>query len=152
MPRLFRHGRSGIHEALGVSMRLLKRVLPLSAIVAVVLFFTAPLIPHIAGKGFSESVSALRWLCLIPVFRSIHIMIGIVLTGAGLQHYRTAAQIGAAAFNFGVNLWFIPHFGWRGAAWSSLMTDAGLCLLTWSVLFFVVLRHERNECYVYGDR
>lgn len=151
LPRLFSHGRSGIHEAFSMSMRLLKRVFPLSVLIAIILFIAAPLIPHIAGKGFSESILALRWLCLIPVLRSIHIMIGSVLTGAGLQHYRTAAQIVAAAFNLAANLWFIPRFGWHGAAWTSLMTDAALCLLTWGVLFFIAFRHKVKGSRTYAN-
>jgi O-antigen/teichoic acid export membrane protein len=53
-------------------------------------------------------------------------MTGSALTGAGVQRYRTAAQLVAAAFNFGLNLWLIPRHGWHGAAWASLMTDASL--------------------------
>ena len=62
----------------------------------------APLIPLLVGRGFAESVSALRWLCLIPVFRSIHGATGSVLTGAGLQRYRSVTQIMAAVGNFGI--------------------------------------------------
>ena len=51
-----------------------------------------------------------------PVFRSIHQITGSALAGAGLQNYRTTTQLMVAAFNFALNLYLIPHFGWRGAA------------------------------------
>ncbi|TCK75800.1 flippase [Acidipila rosea] len=134
MPRLFRSGTEGIEKGAALATRLLYRSLALSAVSAIVMFVTAPIIPHIVGHGFAESVIALRWLCLIPVLRSVHQMTGCALTGAGLQRYRTAAQLSAVAINLGLNLWLIPIYGWRGAAWSSLATDFSLGLFNWSIL------------------
>jgi O-antigen/teichoic acid export membrane protein len=85
-------------------------------------------------------VSALRWLAIIPVFRSIHQMSGIVLTSCGRQTVRTASQLTAAGLNFGLNLWLIPRFGWHGAAWASIATDGALALMNWSILKVLVMR------------
>jgi O-antigen/teichoic acid export membrane protein len=98
------------------------------------MFVLAPLIPLLIGPSFTESVSALRWLCLIPVFRSIHGITGSVLTSAGLQRYRSITQIAAVALNFGLNVWLIPRHGWHGAAWASLLTDGGLGVMNWVTL------------------
>jgi O-antigen/teichoic acid export membrane protein len=140
VPRLFKRGHEGIAPAAELSYRLLKRALPVSVLVAAAIFLSAPLIPRIVGHGFAESVVAMRWLCLIPIFRSVHQMTGSALMGAGLQRYRTAAQLSAAAFNFGLNLWLIPHYGWRGAAWSSLATDGALGALNWLILTLLIAR------------
>jgi O-antigen/teichoic acid export membrane protein len=145
LPRLFQHGRAGIADASVLSYRLLKRALPLSLLIAVSMFLAAPLIPRIVGSGFTESVVALRWLCLIPVFRCVHIMMGSVLTGAGLQSYRTVAQVTAAGLNLGLNLWAIPRFGWLGAAWVSLITDGALCVLTWGILHGIAFKASYSE-------
>ncbi len=147
LPRLFKRGGASLSEAAELSYRLLKRALPLSAVVAVLVFLTAPLIPHMLGKGFAESVSALRWLCLIPIFRSVHQMTGSALLGAGLQWYRTSAQLVAAAFNFGLNLWLIPRYGWHGAAWSSLATDSALGLMNWGILTFLIAHSARKAAW-----
>ena len=133
-PRLFQLGAISLQEAATFGRRLLKRGLLTSMVAAVGMFLLAPLIPLVVGKGFAESISALRWLSLIPVFRSIHGITGGVLTGAGLQRYRTTAQITAVALNFGLNLWLIPGDGWHGAAWASLATDGALGIINWSVL------------------
>lgn len=137
-PRLFQLGASSLKEAAIFGRRLLKRSVLTSAAASVGMFVLAPLIPLFVGRGFSESVSALRWLCLIPVFRSIHGISGSVLTGAGLQRYRTVTQIVAAAGNFGLNLWLIPTHGWLGAAWASLATDGGLGVMSWVILTLLV--------------
>jgi O-antigen/teichoic acid export membrane protein len=133
-PRLFRLGATGLEQAAILGRRLLKRSLLMSTAIAAAMFVLAPLIPLLVGRGFTESVSALRWLCLIPVFRSIHGMSGSVLTSAGLQRYRSATQIIAAVGNFALNLWLIPTHGWLGAAWASLVTDGSLGVMNWVIL------------------
>ena len=143
-PRLFQLGTAGLKNAAGLGYRLLRRALPTTAVLAFGMFLVAPLIPLVLGDGFEQSVSALRWLCLIPLFRSIHGITGSVLTGAGLQRYRSVTQIVAAGGNFALNLWLIPRYGWHGAAWASLATDGGLGLMNWSVLGWTLNRSA--EC------
>ncbi len=134
MPRFFRSGAAGIRDAASLAAALLKRAVPLGLLATVVVFVTAPLIPHLAGSGFRETVSALRWLCLIPLFRSVHQMTGSAITGSGLQRYRTLSQLLAVAINIGLNVWLIPRHGWLGAAWSSLATDGLLALMNCGAL------------------
>jgi O-antigen/teichoic acid export membrane protein len=109
------------------------------------MFVFAPMIPLLAGRGFTEGVSALRWLCLIPVFRSVHAITGSVLTSIGLQRYRTLTQITVVALNFGLNLWLIPLHGWRGAAWASLATDGTLGILNWGVLEWTAGKFRKSQ-------
>jgi O-antigen/teichoic acid export membrane protein len=106
----------------------------------------APIVPHVLGKGFAQSVSAMRWLALIPLFRCFHLSAGDAMAGAGYQRYRLAAQAFAAGANFAMNLYLIPHFSWQGAALASLLTDGGLGVLTWVVLLHLRRREQgRNE-------
>ena len=133
-PRLFRLGAEGLGQTAALGRRLLKRSVLVSSIIAALLFLSAPLIPLIVGRGFAESTAALRWLCVIPILRSIHGMTGSVLTSAGLQRYRSLTQIVAAVGNFFLNLWLIPTHGWLGAAWASLATDGGLAVMSVAIL------------------
>jgi len=134
MPRLFERGRQGLAGASELANRLMKRSLVISVVAAAGMFLLAPVLPLVVGHGFGESSEALRWLCLIPVFRSVHQMTGSAITGAGMQRYRTASQLAAASLNLVLNLWFIPHWGWHGAAWSSLITDGALAAANWTML------------------
>jgi len=144
MPRFFRKGADGLPEAAAFARRLGKRSFVFSLVAACGLFLVAPLVPHVAGHSFSEAEAALRWLCLIPVFRSVHEITGIALTGAGLQRYRTATQIAAVVLNLLLNLWLIPIHSWRGAAWSSLATDGALCAMNWGMLRILVSQSRRG--------
>jgi O-antigen/teichoic acid export membrane protein len=133
LPRFFRQGVENPESVAGLSTRLARRAALLGLAIAAAMFMCAPLIPHIVGNGFRDSVMALRWLCLIPAFRGVHQLTGSAITGMGFQRYRTMAQFSAAALNFGLNLWLIPHYGWHGAAWSSLATDGSLGLANWLI-------------------
>jgi len=42
-----------------------------------------------------------------------------------------------------LNLFLIPAYGWHGAAWASLATDGGLCVVN-SLLLQVCIRHHEK--------
>ncbi len=142
LPRLFQKGREGIAKSAEYGDRLVVKSILMGAAGSLLLFVCAPAIPMVIGRGFAESVSALRWLAIIPLFRSIHQISGIVLTSAGRQGVRTAAQFTAAAFNFGLNLWLIPRHGWLGAAWASIAADGALAIMNWTILRVILHRSE----------
>lgn len=151
-PRLFQLAESGSDQPIRLGRRLLKHGLLVSVVTALGMFVLAPLVPVLTGRGFSEGTSALRWLCLIPVFRSVHSTSGSVLTAIGRQRYRTITQITVVALNFGLNVWLIPLYGWRGAAWASLATDGTLALLNWSLLEKEGRKFGRGITQVVADR
>jgi O-antigen/teichoic acid export membrane protein len=140
LPRFFREGVEGVSRTTHFAIRIVKYTLPIAFAATLVMLLSAPIIPHLLGPGFAETVSALRWLCLIPVFRSLHISPGDALTGSGHQKMRLATQTVVSIFNFGSNLYLIPHYSWRGAAWSSLATDGLLAALNWSALMVIRAR------------
>jgi O-antigen/teichoic acid export membrane protein len=144
-PRFFRHGAEpgGLAATEGFAKRLLRRTSVIGLVVAVGLFLGAPVIPMLVGKGFTPSVMALRWLCLIPFFRCFHLSAGDALAGAGRQATRLVFQMVAALGNLGMNLYLIPRFSWRGAALASLITDGGLGIMMWVVLSW--LRHRMRQ-------
>ena len=140
-PRFFREGVNGARSTEPFARKLVKHTLLLGIAAAVGMFLFAPVIPILVGKGFTQSISALRWLCLIPAFRCLHVSAGDAMAGAGYQKYRLGSQLVAAASNFCLNLYLIPHYSWLGAAWSSLLTDGGLAAMNWTLLLWL----KRNE-------
>ncbi|HET8636409.1 MAG TPA: polysaccharide biosynthesis C-terminal domain-containing protein, partial [Acidobacteriaceae bacterium] len=101
---------------------------------AVALYFGAGLLPLLFGPSFQESVTALRWLCLLPLLRVLHYAWGTTITASASQWYRTATQATAAVLNLGLCAWMIPLWSWKGAAWASLLTDGLLAVLSWVVV------------------
>jgi len=127
-PRFFRYGERGLSGVTELSRRLLPIVLIYTAIAGSALFLLAPAIPLVFGKDYGASVAALRWLCPIGLFRAIHYVLSYALTGANLQGVRSAIQVCVAGLNVLLNLWLIPAFSWRGAAWASVASDGALAL------------------------
>lgn len=144
-PRFFRKGLGGVRSTAAYGLQLVKRTAPLALLFTVAMLIGGPILPHLVGKDFAESVIALRWLCLLPLFRSLQLAAGDGITGAGHQKLRLCGMAGAAAFNFGVNLYLIPHYSWRGAAWSSIATDGLLALFNWLLLGWLVARDDRQR-------
>jgi O-antigen/teichoic acid export membrane protein len=143
LPRLFQHSAAGFRNLAHYGNSLLKRSLLVGALMTIGVYAAAPLLPLLLGRGFAESVLALRWLALLPLLRSAHLILGSMLTAAGYQHYRTGFQLAIAGFNFALNLWLIPAHGWIGASWSSLATDGLLGVVYW--LFIRWRLHQAHE-------
>lgn len=133
-PRFFRVGAGGAAAAAAFSRRTLRRTLPYAGVAAMAMGLAAPLLPVAFGPSFRESVSALRWLCLLPVLRALHYSWGSAITGAASQWNRTATQFGAAALNVALDFLLIPRWGWHGAAVASLLTDGALAVASYAVL------------------
>jgi O-antigen/teichoic acid export membrane protein len=123
-PNFFRVGIAGISATLRYARPLIWRALGYATLVSVVVLACAGIVPHILGGEYRLSVEALRWLAILPILKVVHFFLSDVLAGAGHQGLRTLIQLGVAVFNILINLWIIPAYSWRGAAWSSIASDA----------------------------
>jgi len=142
-PVFFRHGTTGFHASLRFGRRLLLQTIAYPLFAFVALLAGASFVPLILGRGYSEVTEALRWLSLLPLLKTLHYFVADSLTGAGFQRLRTIIQVGIAAFNFTINLWLIPSFGWRGAAWASIASDGLLAAGLWCAATVLILRQSR---------
>ena len=123
-PNFFRTGVAGIAATLGYARRLVWGALAYSVAACVGILLFAGVVPLILGPEYAATAEALRWLSLLPVLKVLHYFLSDSLTGAGYQGVRTCIQAGVALFNVLINLWIIPAYSWRGAAWSSIASDA----------------------------
>lgn len=145
IPRMFEKAHDRASELRAFGQALVKRTALMGALVSVLLFLAAPVIPYIVGADFGPSVLVLRWLCLLPLFRSIHEITGSMLTASGHQKYRVAAQFLVAGVALALDLWLIPHYGWPGAAWASLAADGLLAATCYALVKFVLSARYPRE-------
>jgi O-antigen/teichoic acid export membrane protein len=143
-PRFFREGARGLRDANRFSRRMLCWTVPFGVVAALLLAVAAPLLPLLFGRSFQGSVSALRWLCLLPLIRAAQYAWGTTITASASQWIRTSTQAGAAVLNLGLNLVLIPRWSWKGAAAASLLTDGGLALSNGLVVWWL-LRRQRGS-------
>jgi O-antigen/teichoic acid export membrane protein len=139
----FIKGAAGIESSLAYAKRLLSRAGIYSIAASLGLFLLAPLVPRIIGSQYLHTVEAMRWLAAIPILRMFHRFLAYALAGAGYQGARTAAQGGAALLNVFLNLWLIPAYSWRGAAWSSLACDGLLAGSLFLIASFIRRQHSK---------
>jgi O-antigen/teichoic acid export membrane protein len=139
--RFFRYGKSGIAG----STRFANKLLPYSAsyglLAAAFLFVASPILPVLLGKGFATATLALKWLSPLVLLKSIHYFFADSLSAAGHQGLRASVQLGIVGLNVLLNLWLIPAYSWRGAAWASLASDGALTV----GLFAAILSLRRRE-------
>jgi O-antigen/teichoic acid export membrane protein len=142
-PQFFREGAHGAAGTMRLCTRMLRWTLPFGLVAALALAFGAPVVPWAFGKSFAGSVAVLRWLCLLPLIRGVQYAFGTAITASSSQWLRTGTQAGAAVLNLGLNLLWIPRWGWQGAAGASLITDGALALSN-ALLVWWLLNKERS--------
>ena len=134
-PSFFRVGVNGIPATLRYAKPFIFRALGYATLVAVGLLAGAGVVPIILGGEYRLTVDALRWLAILPLLKAVHFFLADALTGAGYQALRTGINAGVAVFNVLINLWIIPIYSWRGAAWSSIASDSLLVCALGTAIF-----------------
>ncbi len=145
LPRFFSAGRLGSKEVRRVMLRVLVPSASFSLASGLLVFFFHGLAGSLFGREYGAAGQVLRYLCFIPLIRSLHYAFGNALTGLGSQWIRTSIQIGAAAFNVLVNIYLIPRFSWHGAAASSVATELLLATSMCIALVVVLTRKSMHQ-------
>jgi O-antigen/teichoic acid export membrane protein len=135
--RFFRHGQGGISGSTMFARKLLPYTASYGVFATVLLIVTSPLVPLFLGSQFSQAAIALRWLSPLVIFKSIHYFLADSMTGAGFQGLRASIQVGIVAINVLLNVWLIPTYSWRGAAWASIASDGLLLVFLWLAIEFI---------------
>src|SRR5438093_1596478 len=91
---------------------------------------------------FADSTAALRWLSPLILFKCIHYFYADCLSGAGFQGVRAAIQLAIAGVNVLLNLWLIPAYSWKGAAWASIASDGALAMFLYAAT--ATLEHRKK--------
>jgi len=134
-PRFFKVGtEGGLRATRAYAFRLISKSILYGLGIFFFLLVAAPGIPLVLGHRYDAVVPAVRWLSVIPLLRCVHSFLADALTGAGYQGQRTAIQIGVAVVNVLLNLWILPRWSWRGAAWTSIASDGLLLIAVWAFL------------------
>jgi O-antigen/teichoic acid export membrane protein len=131
--RFFKTGARGIRGSFRFAVKLLPISMLYSVLVAVALWFTAPILPLILGKGYANSVEVLRWLAIIPVAQGASYLLMQSLTGGGHQRARAIGQMVLAGVNVVGNAMLIPTYGWKAAASMAVASELILCAVMYGL-------------------
>jgi len=141
--RFFQHGKAGIAESSWFARRLLPYTAGYGVFATVLLILLSRLVPRFLGAQYLQDATAVRWLSPLVFFKSIHYFLADSMTGAGFQGLRASIQLAIVATNILLNLWLIPAYSWRGAAWASLASDGLLLVSLWLAVEFITSRPGR---------
>ena len=142
-PNFFRTGSAGINSSFSYAKPLMGRAIAYAVLIACGLLLCAGGVPYVLGPEYAETTAALRWLSPLPLLKATHYFLADSLTGAGRQGLRSGIQAGVALFNVLINLWLIPRYSWRGAAWSSIASDA-LLAISVGIAVYILSRSARE--------
>jgi len=143
--RFFQHGASGIRSSLGFAKRLFPFV-ALYAIASVIGYWIfSPFVPVLLGQEYQEAVAALLWLAPLPAIASFQYLAADTLTGAGHQKARSIVQVSAAIMNILLNIWLIPIYSWKGAAWATLISDSLRLICLWLIVLWLYRQPAKTE-------
>ena len=144
-PIFFKKGVSGIGATYPFAKSLISKASIYGAVISLGLWIGAPILPAVLGKQYILAVPALRLLAPIPLLRCFHIFLADSLSGAGYQRIRTGIQVSIGLINVVANLFILPRFSWRGAAWASVACDGLLVVVFWSVSDYLFRRDAPRD-------
>jgi O-antigen/teichoic acid export membrane protein len=145
-PRFFTLGaQEGLQGTRKYAFRLISKSVLYGVGIFLALTLFSPLIPFALGHKYDAVVPAVRWLAVIPFLRCIHSFLADALAGANMQARRTVIQVAVAIVNVFLNLWIIPRWSWRGAAWTSIASDALLAVSLWICIQLALRAHTPKE-------
>lgn len=91
--------------------------------------YSDKIINLVYGTGYEKSVLALQILCWFVFLRFVNIIPGTALSAIDRQSSRTICQAAVALLNIGLNIFLIPKYGFVGAAYSAIISEAFFIIL-----------------------
>ncbi len=86
--------------------------------------YSDKIINLVYGTGYEKSAFALQILCWFVFLRFVNIIPGTILSSINRQGSRTICQASVALINITLNLFLIPKYGFIGAAYSAIISEA----------------------------
>ncbi len=139
----FRRGSNTIEEAVKYAKKLTALAVTYGLFAGVGLWILAPSLTFVLGDEFVEAPTALRWLAFVPAVRASQFFPANTLTGTDRQWTRARIMSTTAVGNLIANLIFVPAFGWRAAAVTTIVTELVFSALLW-IAVNRALRNERD--------
>lgn len=97
--------------------------------VAGIFMISDPLTVLVFGGSFTHSATALRIMAFASALQFINIFMAGLYGATNHQNRILQIEIVALVFKVAVNLYLIPHYGFLGAAISTVATEALVCAL-----------------------
>jgi O-antigen/teichoic acid export membrane protein len=142
-PVLSIYYRNAPNRVLASADKLFKGLAIMGWPITVGLFLLAQQFIDLVTTKFPHSGASLRILALAVVFMFVDNTFPAVLNAIDRQKFYAYVALSGLVVNFGLNLILIPRFGYLGASWATVATEAGLVVAGW-----LTLRHVLGPLHV----
>lgn len=122
-PRFFREGAAGVRNAFVYVAKILPVPLLITVVISFSIFFLADFLPLLLGGSYDAAVPALRWLAWMPIVLLFRMCLQSLLGVSGHQKKALIIIALGALLNIGLNLCFIPIYGWHGAVITTYLVE-----------------------------
>ncbi len=120
--RLYQASNTSFRDTCALSMRyLLYLALPIAFLVTL---WAKPIVPLLYGAGFAPSVLALQILIWAAAIMYVSMVSGNAFVAANLQRLYMRLTLSMIAVNVSLNLFLIPTYGYVGASFATVVTEA----------------------------
>ena len=133
-PRLAQYGAKPGFEFYALFKKLLIVLVTLSLIISLIMYFAGRFVFNTClGNEYMESISVFSILLLSVIALYPGSMVTQSLITLDKQKLYMYIALTCTILNIGLNFFFIPEFGIKGAAWATVITDI---ILTCSCMFY----------------
>lgn len=122
-PRHFRAGAQGTSHAVKGIAPLVLPAFGYCLAVGVGLSLLAPLLLSLLGHEYEGAVAVVRWLAWLPLVSLPRLLLQRVLGTSDAQKLGMMAVMAGAVVNVVLTLWWIPLWGWQGAAMATYAAE-----------------------------
>ncbi|MBD1911829.1 MULTISPECIES: oligosaccharide flippase family protein [unclassified Leptolyngbya] len=143
--KFYKHGAEGVRSGVQFALKVLKLSAGYALLMTLILPLVAPIVPIILGQEYSNAVDAMRWLAPMVLLLGLRFPAADLISGLGRQGLRSTIQVFVAGVNFVLNLFWIPLFSWKGAAWATLISDGLQTIAVWAMIWFLIRAQQRRE-------
>lgn len=140
--RFLDHDSFQYNQHLHRSMKYASVAFVYAVVVAIALWFAAPLPGLLIGSEFEESTTIIRFLVPLVPLRALSSFPMNGLVGLGRVRLRTTLLLVSAVVSFIAYIILIPRYTWKGAVWGTMLSELFLVICTWSALVRVQRQHN----------
>lgn len=139
----FRRGQSTISASMAFARNLTALAAAYGVVAGAGLYLFAPIVEFVIDESkLTETVDVVRWLAFIPLVKGLQYFPGNALTGSDNHNVRSGIIFITASVNLVTNLIFIPQFGWRAAALTTLTSELLFAAMLWTAVFRLAKREQ----------
>lgn len=143
--RFFQAGIEGVKGSWTFGRRILPVALAYGVGIAIILFVLAPYATWVIGDEYQEAVGLIRLLSFLPLIWAIQYVFSDTLTGAGFQSFVTGILVLSATLNIGLNLYLIPLYSWKGAAWATISSESFKVVITLLAIAYLLHKQKKTQ-------